>query len=98
MHYPQTVDGKFAYSAFGLLSNIHNIEINHKCNTEKGSSGSPILLLENKKVIGLHKGAAAGKFDFNKEVLMKGIIDIFEVKFLKDNLSNYNKKNLNLKN
>ena len=91
LHYPQTVDGKYAYSAFGLLNKINDIQINHYCNTESGSSGSPILLLENKKVIGLHRGAST-KFNFNNGVLMKGIIDKFE-EFLKKNLFNYNKNN-----
>ena len=36
-------------------------QINHYCNTEDGSSGSPILSLENFKVIGVHYGGSKNK-------------------------------------
>ena len=35
---------------------IVNSDIYHKCSTEHGSSGSPILLIENQKLIGIHCG------------------------------------------
>ena len=43
--------------SYGLLTNINEDNgIDHKCNTEKGSSGSPILSLQNNKLIGVHRG------------------------------------------
>ena len=33
----------------------NNYEFKHNCNTDSGSSGSPILLLSNSTVIGIHK-------------------------------------------
>ena len=36
-------------------------QINHYCNTEDGSSGSPILSLDNFKVIGVHYGGSKNK-------------------------------------
>ena len=52
--------------SYGILSEINEENgINHKCNTEKGSSGSTILSLENNKLIGIHYGAS-DKYEFNK--------------------------------
>jgi len=42
------------YASYGLLEKIEGNEISHKCNTGYGSSGSPILLLKTKTVIGIH--------------------------------------------
>lgn len=40
-----------------VLTNINEDNgVDHKCNTEKGSSGSPILSLQNNKLIGVHRG------------------------------------------
>ena len=42
--------------SFGFLSEIKNNDIYHTCITDSGSSGSPILCLNNFKVIGIHYG------------------------------------------
>ena len=47
------------FVSFGFLDKIDRIEIQHKCNTGKGSSGSPILLLKTKTVIGIHYGGSS---------------------------------------
>ena len=47
------------FVSYGLLDKIDIIEIQHKCNTGKGSSGSPILLLKTKTVIGIHYGGSS---------------------------------------
>ena len=44
--------------SYGISKEIYNCIIKHTCNTKPGSSGSPILNLENNKVIGLHKAAS----------------------------------------
>ena len=48
------------FVSYGLLNKIDKREIQHKCNTGKGSSGSPILLLKSKTVIGIHYGSSVG--------------------------------------
>ena len=48
------INGNEIFASLGLLKDINNNEIIHKCNTDKGSSGSPIILLSNNKVIGVH--------------------------------------------
>ena len=55
LHYPETKNIRIS---FGLLDEFDDKCIIHKCNTHKGSSGSPILSLDTFKVIGLHYGSA----------------------------------------
>ena len=62
----------------GIIEKIEDDIIKHKCATEKGSSGAPIINLNNFKIIGIHQGTDdilslnAGMFltnainDFNK--------------------------------
>ena len=58
IQYPK---GKLSVS-FGILDSIYidkNYNFNHKCSTESGSSGSPVLNINN-KVIGIHKLGGIG--------------------------------------
>ena len=52
LHYPY---GKNVCVSYGLLNIIKNYDIIHSCSTDSGSSGSPIMNLDNNKVIGIHK-------------------------------------------
>ena len=54
LHYPR---GERAVMNSGILKKIGNDTIIHICNTEPGSSGHPIILLDNLRVIGFHKGS-----------------------------------------
>ena len=59
LQYPE---GKLSVS-YGLLDNIledKKYNFNHSCSTKTGSSGSPIINLSNKKVIGIHKEGMKG--------------------------------------
>ena len=40
----------------GKISLIDNYQFLHTCNTDPGSSGGPIILLDNFTIIGIHKG------------------------------------------
>ena len=53
----QYLDKERPFVSFGILKNVNESVFSHSCNTDSGSSGSPILYLENNKVIGIHKGA-----------------------------------------
>ena len=53
INYPKGLNVEVSY---GILSIIKDTEIIHNCCTEKGSSGSPILSLNNFKVLGIHCG------------------------------------------
>ena len=54
IHYPQGFFSSCSYGEIKIISN--NTIIYHNCPTQPGSSGAPILNLENNKVIGLHCG------------------------------------------
>ena len=64
MYIIQYPKGKLSVS-YGVLDNIYEFKkynFNHKCNTEGGSSGSPILNLKN-KLIGIHKEGYNNKYN-----------------------------------
>ena len=51
--------GIFGYSK-GKITDIFGYEFNHKANTDHGSSGSPIFLIQSTQVIGIHKAGSEG--------------------------------------
>jgi len=55
IYIPQYPSGQKLKNARGIIKDIDNNEIIHLANTEKGSSGSPIFLVDSIKVIGIHK-------------------------------------------
>ena len=61
----------------------------HTCSTEFGSSGSPILLLSNYRVIGVHKRKTP--FNFNEGAFIKYPIEEFKKKYpvIKDSINSY---------
>lgn len=63
--------------SYGLIKQINQEnELFHLCTTDKGSSGSPIINLENSKVIGIHKGGSES-FNFNRGIFLKAPINDF---------------------
>ena len=58
--YPKGRDSKYS---IGILKNIEedNFTIRHLCQSNPGSSGCPIINLNNNRLIGIHKGAAKSK-------------------------------------
>ena len=53
----QYPDGDLSVS-YGIIDNVYednNFTFIHKCSTRNGSSGSPILNINNNKIIGIHK-------------------------------------------
>ena len=75
-HYPF---GKNMDYSFGTIFHIRedNYTLKHRCDTEHGSSGGPIINLENYKVLGVHKGHPNGNFKFNLGTYIKGPIEDF---------------------
>ena len=78
LHYPE--GGKKIYSSYGKIKAIEKFKIKHECSSNSGSSGSPILLLEEKTVIGVHYGANK-RFDNNEGTLLKYAIDNFYIRY-----------------
>ena len=73
LQYPK---GKDAAVSYGQLKDFYNYNIKHTCSTDYGSSGSPILNLENNKVIGIHKEGSS-IFNYNQGTLLKYPLNCF---------------------
>ena len=97
MHYPKSQKVSVSY---GMLKDIKDSDIFHCCSTEKGSSGSPILSLSKKRIIGIHKEGVISK-NINKGTFLKyPIIEFLNIFYNqeKNNAINNNKLiNLNNK-
>ena len=91
INYPKDKDIVVSYGKSPLLNNS---EIQHYCSTEPGSSGSPILLINNQKLIGIHYGSSE-HFEFNKGTLL--IYAIIEFQKIKNNLLIINKEGKTIK-
>ena len=61
------------FVSYGKLLYINNKEIIHNCNKKHGSLGSPILLLNNHKLIGIHCSSS------NHHKYYKGILLIYSI-------------------
>ena len=66
LHY---MEGEKCAMNTGIIKNINCKDILHSCNTHMGSSGGPILLLDNLKIIGMHYGAV-DKINVNKGIFL----------------------------
>ena len=78
LHYPGCKNNELypipdkAYISYGNgiekeeIENRKKYDIKHKCNTENGSSGAPILSSLTNKVMGIHKGH--DKNEYNKKI------------------------------
>jgi len=86
INYPEDKDVVVSY---GQPPNFSETEILHKCTTKEGSSGSPILLINNQKLIGIHYGCSQ-HYEFNKGILL--IYSIIEFSKIKNNLLIINKE------
>ena len=77
LHYPSYPNGQKAAVSYGIIKNrFIDKEYNfiHFCNTEYGSSGSPILCLTNNKVIGIHKQRGNDNLNYNIGVFLYQMI------------------------
>ena len=81
IQYP--LGGKASVS-YGIINKFYDYHIEHYCNTETGSSGSPIINLTNHEIIGIHKESLV-KRKINRGTLLKYPIDDFINKKLKKN-------------
>ena len=98
LHYPKGEELKYS---LGVIHGIKNDTIYHFCDSERGSSGGPLIYLNSFKVIGIHKGS--NNNDKNLGTLLKVPIENFVKKHnvIKDNnnINNntkYNIQNLNV--
>ena len=96
LHYP---NGKNIEASQGLIKSISidKYNIRHGCNTSPGSSGSPILILNNNRLIGILKGEKKDE-NCNKGTLLKLPIQEFNKKFIKNHVKEEGNNNLNVNN
>ena len=73
IQYP--LGGKVGVS-YGIIKKINEYNIEHYCNTEEGSSGSPIINIINNEIIGIHKEGLK-KRKINRGTLLKYPINDF---------------------
>jgi len=73
IHFPF---GKESNLSIGTIEKIEDDLIKHKCATEKGSSGAPIINLNNFKIIGIHQGTEK-IHSLNIGILLTNIINDF---------------------
>ena len=64
--------GEKLQTGIGHIINVDGYEFEHDIPTEKGSSGSPIILSSNQKIIGIHKLANR---NYNQGTFIGAIID-----------------------
>ena len=64
LHFPKMSDAMVSSSNLGIEKK-DEYSIIHKCNTEKGSSGGPIINGMNNKVLGIHKGGCIQSINEN---------------------------------
>jgi hypothetical protein len=78
LQYPNEKNVDFS---IGVIKDIgfDNYTIEHLCNTDKGSSGSPIINVSGYKVMGIHR-ASSEIFQCNLGTLIKVPIDDFNIK------------------
>ena len=89
INYPKGLNVEVSY---GILSSIKDNEIFHNCCTEKGSSGSPILSLNNFKVLGIHCGPNSD-FNYNKGIFI--LYPIMDFCGIKRKVNKNTNKNIN---
>ena len=85
INYPKDKDIVVSY---GKSPELYESEIKHYCSTEPGSSGSPILLINNQKLIGIHHRSS--DYEFNNGTLL--IYSIIEFQKINNNLNVINKE------
>ena len=84
---------KDIYVSYGKLLDINNNEIIHNSNIKGESSGSPILLLNNQKLIGIHCSISKHN-KYNKGTLL--IYSIIEFSKIKNNILMIDNKGRNI--
>ena len=77
--------GKNIDVSFGKLNKIDKYDVTFICSTDNGSLGSPILNIENNKVIGIHKQSS---HNYNKGTLLKYPLNDIIKKYSQNKLNN----------
>ena len=90
INYPKD---KNIFVSYGKLLDINNKEIFYNSSLKEGATGSPILLINNQKLIGIHNDCCK-HYNYNKGTLL--IYSIIEFSKIKNNLIIINKEGKNI--
>ena len=93
IQYPENNKLGVSYGIIVSLDEKKTYDFKHSCNTENGSSGSPIINLSNNMVIGIHKEASS-QGNYNKGLFLNYAIEDFIKKKLIKELNERFKLNL----
>ena len=103
LHYPKGTEINVSYGL--ILEKYKKDYLKHLCNTEEGSSGAPILLLDSLKVIAIHNGGENRRgFHYNYAILINSAIEKLNnnnnniVDNKEDKKTRYNRNKLSLNN
>ena len=84
LQYPYAGQSQVSFGKLKVISRQRNeYYIRHNCSTDNGSSGSPILLLEDLKVIGIHLRRHNNRSNINEGNFLFDINNLIEVNYLK---------------
>ena len=97
LHYP----GEKGISvSYGILDEIFldkKYEFKHFCTTDRGSSGSPILDIQENKIIGVHKAAKGNAYNLGTFINCP-VKEFIEENYIDNKMIEFSKKfNLNIK-
>ena len=93
IYYPRDQNAEYSNYYIHSISE-DNYNLYHKCSSKPGSSGSPILNLNNNKVIGIHKGGKT-KINMNLGTLLKKPLEQFYKEKVEDNKEKDENNNIN---
>ena len=85
LQYPHGENVSIYSISYGKILKINFPFIYNNCNTKKGSSGGPILLLNNLKVIGLHQASLTKNEKIKQGILLKQPLEEFNLILQKKN-------------
>ena len=69
LQYPKNEKVSVSYGIIKGIDLSNNFDISHLCSTKEGASGSPLMNITSKKLIGIHSGTS-NNYDFNKATLL----------------------------
>jgi len=88
IQYPKSINEYEVVVSYGIFKEINKkYDIHYYCNTDKGSSGSPIINLSTQKIIGIHKEGYK-KYNYNSGTLLSYPINEYLKEIRKDNKKN----------
>ena len=86
LQYPNGKECNVSFGMSKIFMDDIRFKIRHTCSTKVGSSGSPIILLENFKVIGIHLKGSKSTFynNYNEGNILFDSIEMFKTLYIEN--------------